>query len=50
MNIFSDKGDKIYSIVSPDSNYNKAELKFEFKKPTIHIYKGEVTKYIINSR
>ena len=49
MNIFSDKGDKIYSIVSPDSNYNKAELKFEFKKPTIHIYKGEETKYIINS-
>ena len=49
MNIFSDKGDKIYSIVSPDSNYNKAELKFEFKKPTIHIYKGEETKYVINS-
>ena len=49
MNIFSNKGDKIYSITSPNSTYNKGELKFELKKPTIHIYKGEETKYIINS-
>ena len=49
MNIFSNEGNKIYSITSPNSTYNKGELKFELKKPTIHIYKGEETKYIINS-
>ena len=31
MNIFSKKGDKIYSITSPDSSYNIGELKFELK-------------------
>ena len=49
MNIFSKKGDKIYSITSPNSSYNNSELEFELKKPTINIFKGEETKYIINS-
>jgi len=49
MTIFSKSGDKIYSITSPNSSYNKSELKFEFKKPTINIFKGEETKYIISS-
>ena len=49
MNIFSDKGTKIYSITSPNSSYNKSELKFELKKPTINIFNGEETKYIISS-
>ena len=49
MNIFSKKGDKIYSISSPDSSYNKRELKFELKKPTINILNGEEIKYIISS-
>jgi len=49
MNIFSSKGDKIYSITSPNSSYNIGDLKFELKKPTINIFKGEETKYIINS-
>ena len=49
MNIYSKNGDKIYSITSPNSSYNKNELKFEFKKPTINIFKGEETKYIISS-
>ncbi len=49
MNIFSKKGDKIYSITSPDSRYNNSEYKFELKKPTINIFKGEETKYIIVS-
>ena len=49
MNIFSKKGDKIYSITSPNSRYNKSELKFELKKPTINIFNGEETKYIISS-
>jgi lipopolysaccharide export system protein LptC len=49
MNIFSKKGDKIYSITSPNSKYNKSELKFELKKPIINIFDGEETKYIISS-
>ena len=50
MNIFSKNGDKVYSITSPDSIYNKVELKFEFKKPNIKIFNGEETKYIISSK
>ena len=49
MNIFSKKGDKIYSISSPNSSYNKSELKFELKKPIINIFNEEETKYIISS-
>jgi len=49
MTIFSKSGDKIYSISSPNSSYNKSELKFEFKKPTINILNGKETKYIISS-
>ena len=49
MNIFSKKGDRIYSITSPDVSYNNAKLIFEFKKPTINIFKGKETKYIIIS-
>jgi len=49
MNIFSKKGDRIYSITSPDVSYNNGKLKFEFNKPTINIFKGEETKYIIIS-
>ena len=49
MNIFSKKGEKIYSITSPDSSYNIVKLEFELKKPTINIYKGEEIKYIISS-
>ena len=49
MNIFSQSGEKIYSITSPDSSYNITELKFKLKKPTINIFKGQETKYIISS-
>tara|TARA_B100000945_G_scaffold285273_1_gene255437 strand:- start:57 stop:680 length:624 start_codon:yes stop_codon:yes gene_type:complete len=49
MNIFSNKGDKIYSITSPYSSYDNNEQKFQLKKTTINIFKGERTKYIINS-
>ena len=49
MNIFSKKGDKIYSITSTDSSYNNSKLLFNFNKPTINIFKGEETKYIIIS-
>ena len=49
MNIFSKKGEKIFSITSPNSSYNNSDLKFELKKPTINIFQGEETKYIISS-
>ena len=49
MNIFSNSGDKLYTITSPYSIYNNNQLRFELKKPTINILKGEKTKYIINS-
>ena len=49
MTIFSKSGEKIYSITSPNSSYDKIQLKFEFKKPTIYIFNGEKTKYIISS-
>ena len=49
MNIFSKSGDKIYSITSPNSSYDKIKLKFKFKKTIINILKGEETKYIISS-
>ena len=49
MNIYSKNGDKMYSITSSNSRYNKSELQFELKKPTINIFKGEEIKYIISS-
>ena len=49
MNIFSKSGEKLYSITSTNSIYNNNELKFELKKPTINIFKGDEPKYIINS-
>ena len=49
MTIFSKKGDKLYSITSPNSSYDNIALKFELKKPLINIFNGEQTKYIISS-
>ena len=49
MNIFSKEGDKIYSIKSPNSKYDKIQLKFNLKKTTINIFEGDDIKYIINS-
>ena len=49
MNIFSKNGEKIYSITSPDLIYNNSKSKFELKKPTVNIFKGKETKYIIIS-
>ena len=49
MNIFSNGGRKVYSIASPYSSYDKNEQKFKLKNTTINIFKGEETKYIINS-
>jgi len=49
MTIFSESGDKIYSITSPNSSYDTIELKFELKNAIINILNGEETKYIISS-
>ncbi len=49
MNIFSESGDKIYSINSPHSIYDNNELKFQLKNTTINIYSGQEIKYVINS-
>ena len=49
MNIFSKRGDKVYSISSPNSIYDKVKLEFNLKKTTISIFDDKITKYIINS-
>ena len=49
MNIFSNKGEKIYSITSPYSSFDKNKQKFQLKKTIINIFNGEETKYIIKS-
>ena len=49
MTIFSKKGDKLYSITSPNSSYDNIELKFELKTPIINILNGKETKYIVSS-
>ena len=49
MNIYSKRGEKIYSVTSPDSSYNNIKLKFELKNPIIKIYDKKKTKYIISS-
>ena len=49
MNIFSNAGEKIYSVKSPYSTYDKTNQKFQLRKTTINIFKGEETKYIIDS-
>ncbi len=49
MNIFSKKGEKIYSITSPNSKYDKVKLRFNLKGTTINIFEDDDIKYIINS-
>tara|TARA_B100002052_G_C15574614_1_gene459365 strand:- start:16 stop:597 length:582 start_codon:yes stop_codon:yes gene_type:complete len=49
MNVFSNKGDKIYSISSPKSKFDKVKLVFNLKRTIINIFEGEDIKYIINA-
>ena len=49
MNIFSMRGEKIYSIISPYSSFDKNQLKFKSKNTTINIFNGDEIKYIISS-
>jgi len=49
LNIFSENGDKRYSITSPHSIYDNFKNKFQFQKTTINIFQEDKIKYIINS-
>ena len=49
MNIFSKSGNKINSIKSPNSNFDKIKLVFNLKKTTINIFNGEEIKYILSA-
>ena len=49
MNVFSKTGDKIYSITSPDSKYDKIKLVFNLKKTTINIFNGKDIKYKVDA-
>ena len=49
MNIFSMRGEKIYSIISPYSSFDKNQLKFKSKNTTINIFNGDEIKYVISS-
>ena len=49
MNIFSKEGEKLYSIKSPYSNYDKEKNTFNLKETTISLFKDNKLEYIINS-
>ena len=49
MNLFSNKGNKIFTIKSPYSSYNKENNIFNLKDTTIYLFKDNETEYIINS-
>ena len=49
LNIFSNNGDKKFSIKSPYSTYNNFINKFQFQKTTINIFQEGENKFIINS-
>ena len=49
MNIFSKDGQKLFSIKSPHSNYDKDRNTFDLKETTINLYKENKLEYIINS-
>ena len=49
MNIFSSKGNKIFTIKSPFSSYNKENNIFNLKDTTIYLFKDNEPQYIITS-
>ena len=49
LNIFTNTGEKKYSIKSPYSIYDNIKNKFQFKNTTINIFYEGKTKYVINS-
>ena len=49
LNIFSNNGDKKFTIKSPYSTYNNIINKLQFKKTTINIFQEGENKFVINS-
>jgi len=49
LNIFSENGQKKYTITSPHSIYDNFKNKFQFQKTTINIFQDDKIKYIIYS-
>ncbi len=49
MNIFSKEGEKLISIKSPYSKYDKERNTFDLKETTINLFKDNNLEYIINS-
>ena len=49
LNIFSENGEKKYTITSPHSIYDNFKNKFQFQKTTVNIFQDDKIKYIINS-
>ena len=49
LNIFSENGEKKYTITSPYSIYDSFKNKFQFQKTTINIFQDDKIKYIIYS-
>ncbi len=49
MNIYSNEGEKVYSVNSPKSIYDKTLNTFNLSKTTINLFNKEKLKYIINS-
>ena len=49
MNIFSKEGEKLISIKSPYSYYDKKRNTFDLKETTINLFKDNNLEYIINS-
>tara|TARA_B100000989_G_scaffold278248_1_gene239877 strand:+ start:99 stop:725 length:627 start_codon:yes stop_codon:yes gene_type:complete len=49
MDIFSKEGEKLISIKSPSSYYDKERNTFDLKETTINLFKDNKLEYIINS-
>ena len=49
MNIFSKNGEKLLSIKSPHSEFDKERNTFNLKETTINLFKDKKLEYIINS-
>ena len=49
LNVFSENGEKKYTITSPYSIFDNFKNKFQFQKTTINIFQNDKIKYIINS-
>ena len=49
MNIYSNQGEKIYRIISPNSSYDIIRQTLNLKNTTINLYRNKELKYIINS-